>query len=330
MTWPIPPPVPMRPMIASTMSFAVDPAGSSPSTLTLIHFGRAWGSVWVASTCSTSLVPMPKARAPNAPWVAVWLSPQTIVIPGSVRPCSGPITWTMPCNGSPIGNSVTPNSAALWRITSTEVAVERPELDLVGAVDPLAGELLDEARRILVRVDRDARRRLARLVQPRGVGRADVDPHLQRASEVADEHRGLVGLGDAAREGDPFGVLEAVREDARHRVLLGLRRLLRDLERQRSRTRRDRRRRAARRSCRSSPLGPSLLGCLVGEDLAGGVDRVGGARTRTPRAELPAKPGPKTPTMSLPRETARIPADSRRATARSASNEDGKSATGIH
>ena len=36
----------------------------------------------MARTCSTSLVPMPKASAPNAPWVAVWLSPQTMVIPG--------------------------------------------------------------------------------------------------------------------------------------------------------------------------------------------------------------------------------------------------------
>ena len=26
----------------------------------------------MASTCSTSLVPMPNASAPNAPWVAVW------------------------------------------------------------------------------------------------------------------------------------------------------------------------------------------------------------------------------------------------------------------
>ena len=71
--------------------------------MTAIHFGRVWGSVWVASTCSTSLVPMPKASAPNAPWVAVWLSPHTIVMPGSVRPCSGPMTWTMPWPGSPIG-----------------------------------------------------------------------------------------------------------------------------------------------------------------------------------------------------------------------------------
>ncbi len=52
--------------------------------------------VCVASTCSTSLVPMPKARAPKAPCVEVWLSPQTIVMPGWVIPSSGPMMWTMP------------------------------------------------------------------------------------------------------------------------------------------------------------------------------------------------------------------------------------------
>ena len=55
-----------------------------------------WISVCVASTCSTSEVPMPCASAPNAPCVEVWLSPQTMVVPGSVKPCSGPMTWTMP------------------------------------------------------------------------------------------------------------------------------------------------------------------------------------------------------------------------------------------
>ncbi|CAB4574995.1 unannotated protein [freshwater metagenome] len=119
MTWPIPPPVPMRPMMASTMSLAVTPAGRVPFTSTLIHFGRLCGRVWVAMTCSTSLVPMPKASAPKAPWVAVWLSPHTMVMPGRVRPCSGPMTWTIPCNGSPMENSFTPNSLALSRITST-------------------------------------------------------------------------------------------------------------------------------------------------------------------------------------------------------------------
>ena len=56
----------------------------------------------MASTCSTSLVPMPNANAPNAPWVAVWLSPQTIVMPGCVTPSSGPITWTIPWRSEPI------------------------------------------------------------------------------------------------------------------------------------------------------------------------------------------------------------------------------------
>ena len=50
----------------------------------------------LAHGIGTSEVPMPCASAPKAPWVEVWLSPQTIVVPGSVKPCSGPITWTMP------------------------------------------------------------------------------------------------------------------------------------------------------------------------------------------------------------------------------------------
>ena len=50
----------------------------------------------VAITCSTSDVPMPNASAPIAPWVDVWLSPQTIVIPGREIPNSGPMMCTMP------------------------------------------------------------------------------------------------------------------------------------------------------------------------------------------------------------------------------------------
>ena len=96
-TCPMPPPVPILAMTARMMSFAVTPGASVPSTVTLIHFGRDCGSVCVARTCSTSLVPIPNASAPNAPWVAVWLSPHTMVMPGSVRPCSGPMTCTMPC-----------------------------------------------------------------------------------------------------------------------------------------------------------------------------------------------------------------------------------------
>ena len=45
---------------------------------------------------------MPNASAPKAPWVEVWLSPQTIVIPGWVSPSSGPITCTMPSRPEPV------------------------------------------------------------------------------------------------------------------------------------------------------------------------------------------------------------------------------------
>ncbi len=56
---------------------------------------------------------MPNASAPNAPWVEVWLSPQTIVIPGCVSPSSGPMTWTMPSRPLPVAKRGTPNSAQL-------------------------------------------------------------------------------------------------------------------------------------------------------------------------------------------------------------------------
>ena len=61
----------------------------------------------MASTSRIWLVPMPKATAPKAPWVEVCESPQTMVMPGWVRPSSGPITWTMPCLPLPrLNNSI--------------------------------------------------------------------------------------------------------------------------------------------------------------------------------------------------------------------------------
>ena len=62
---------------------------------------------------------MPIASAPNAPWVEVWLSPHTTVMPGWVRPSCGPMMWTMPCSASPIGCSRMPNSSQLRRSVST-------------------------------------------------------------------------------------------------------------------------------------------------------------------------------------------------------------------
>ncbi len=98
MTQPVAPSVPILPMMARIMSLAVTPCGSLPSTEMRKVVGLDCGSVCVASTCSTSLVPMPKASAPNAPCVEVCESPQTMVMPGLVRPSSGPMTCTMPCS----------------------------------------------------------------------------------------------------------------------------------------------------------------------------------------------------------------------------------------
>ncbi len=117
-TWPVPPPTPMRAMRARMMSLAETPGSSWPSTRTSYVWGWRWSRHWVARTISTSLVPMPKASAPNAPWVLVCESPQTIVMPGWVSPSSGPITWTMPWLGDPRPWRGIPNSRQLsssWR-----------------------------------------------------------------------------------------------------------------------------------------------------------------------------------------------------------------------
>ncbi len=126
-TCPCAPPVPIRPIMASATSLADTPSGRSPCKVTAIARGLANAAVWVASTCSTWLVPMPNARAPKAPWVLVWLSPQRMIRPGWVIPSSGPITWTMPCPAVPDRCSGTPNSAQLRRSAATIVAAT-PEL----------------------------------------------------------------------------------------------------------------------------------------------------------------------------------------------------------
>jgi len=82
MTWPCAPFAPTSASRARMMSLAVTPAGRLPVNSTAIASGRASGSVWVARMCSTSLLPTPNASAPNAPRVEVWLSPQTMVMPG--------------------------------------------------------------------------------------------------------------------------------------------------------------------------------------------------------------------------------------------------------
>ena len=118
-TWPCAPETPICPMAPRIRSFATTPRGISPSKLMRMVRGMPCGSVWVASTCSTSLVPMPKASAPKAPWVEVWLSPHTMVMPGWVNPSSGPITCTIPWRGLMSEKRGMPNSAALRSSAST-------------------------------------------------------------------------------------------------------------------------------------------------------------------------------------------------------------------
>ena len=71
MTYPVPPAVPIFPMICKITSLDVTPIESFPFTLILKFLDFFCTKVCVANTCSTSDVPIPNAKAPNAPWVAV-------------------------------------------------------------------------------------------------------------------------------------------------------------------------------------------------------------------------------------------------------------------
>ena len=96
MKWPVPPEAEIRDMTYRTMSLAVTPGPRRPSTVMRIVLGLGCRIHCEAKTISTSDVPMPNATAPKAPCVDVWLSPQTIVIPGCVMPSSGPTICTTP------------------------------------------------------------------------------------------------------------------------------------------------------------------------------------------------------------------------------------------
>ena len=112
-TWPLKPPTPRSPRVARIRSLAVTPIAELAAVSTRIEWGRGATRHCVASTCSTSLVPIPKASAPKAPCVEVCESPHTIVIPGWVTPSSGPITWTIPCRSEPSEYTGIPNSSQL-------------------------------------------------------------------------------------------------------------------------------------------------------------------------------------------------------------------------
>ena len=101
------------------MSFEQTPGLSLPSTFILILLGFDCSMHCDASAISTSLVPIPKAIQPIAPWVDVWLSPHTIVIPGWVSPVCGPMTCMIPLRCEPIGKMLIPLSAQLLSSVAT-------------------------------------------------------------------------------------------------------------------------------------------------------------------------------------------------------------------
>ena len=88
---------------------------------------------------------MPNAIAPKAPWVEVWLSPHTIVMPGWVSPSCGPMMWTMPCSLSPSRCRRTPNSSALARSVSTWV---RETGSAIGLSQSTVGTLWSSVARV--------------------------------------------------------------------------------------------------------------------------------------------------------------------------------------
>ena len=78
---------------------------------------------------------MPIARQAKAPWVEVWESPQTIVIPGSVYPNSGPITWTIPWLSEVISNCLIPNLLQFLSSSTTWI------LDISSTILSISNEL---------------------------------------------------------------------------------------------------------------------------------------------------------------------------------------------
>src|SRR5665213_1641338 len=93
-------------------------------------------------------------------------------------------------------------------------SIDRVELERLRAVNALARELAQELGGILVRIDRHAWRRLARLVESCRIRCAELHPKLESAGEIANRERRLIRVGDPTRERDSFAVFEAVGEHA--------------------------------------------------------------------------------------------------------------------
>ena len=93
---------------------------------------------------------MPCASAPKAPCVEVWLSPQTMVVPGSVKPCSGPMTCTMPWRMS--RSSIVFDAEIAWR-SAASVSTWSAAFGIVDALGAVGGRhvVVDDGERLLRR-----------------------------------------------------------------------------------------------------------------------------------------------------------------------------------
>ena len=113
--WPVPPAVPMRPMIASTTSFARHAARERPFDVHahVLHLAASPGTAWRArARLRRCRCRARGSRTRRACWCASRRTPPSC--PGSVAPCSGPMTCTMPWRLSRYGKyTLAPNSFML-------------------------------------------------------------------------------------------------------------------------------------------------------------------------------------------------------------------------
>ncbi len=132
MAKPVPASAPIAPITARATSFAETGGWRAPRSVIRIERERRCGSTWVARTCSSSDVPIPKARAPKAPWVEVWLSAHTSTSPGNVKPCSGPTMCTIPWRTSsrpmwkmPASRRLVSSDSSRWQLLAPSWSHDR-------------------------------------------------------------------------------------------------------------------------------------------------------------------------------------------------------------
>ena len=183
----MPPETPILPMMARIRSFAVTPFGSSLTTLIAKVFGRRCSRHCVASTWPTSVVPMPKARAPNAPCVEVW---RVAADDGLAR-----------LRDAELGpDDVHDAAAAVLQVEQLDAELPRVDLELLHLLrrridrDGHAAEHLLGARRRRVIHGRQREVRPAQLEAARAQFRVGLRRrHLVREMQVDEQDGGSIG-----------------------------------------------------------------------------------------------------------------------------------------